>query len=99
MKSLLFLLLSVLFVGTSTLSAYAAYNQQINIQIEQDEKVKISNEELPEAVKTALQSESYKDWTISAAYYTKSTEQYEVELKKGEETKTVKLDKDGKVIE
>jgi hypothetical protein len=63
-----------------------------------DEKVKIKKEDLPEAVRTALAGNDYNGWEISEAYQYKEAGTYEVELKKGEEKKTVKLDKDGKVI-
>lgn len=79
------------FVNATTISTTVA-------AVQQDDKVKIKTEELPEAVKTALQSTDYQGWTISAAYHLKSADQYEVELKKDAETKTVKLDKDGKEV-
>ncbi len=60
------------------------------------EKTEIKAESLPEAVKKTLAGDDYKGWEISKAYTAK--EGYEVELKKGTETKTIKLDKDGKVI-
>lgn len=63
-----------------------------------DEKVKIKKEELPEAVRTALAGNDYKGWEITEAYKYKEAGTFEVELKNGEEKKTVKLDKDGKVI-
>jgi len=64
-----------------------------------DEKVKISKDELPDAVKTALKGNDYKGWEISEAYRWKESGNYEVELKNGDQKKTVKLDKDGKVVE
>jgi hypothetical protein len=96
MKKVILSLLVLLFAGatfanTSTTSATPAAMQQ-------EDKVKIKNEELPEAVKTALESTDYKGWTINAAFHLKSVDQYEVELKKGTETKTVKLDKEGKEV-
>jgi hypothetical protein len=60
------------------------------------EKTEIKAENLPEAVKKTLAGGDYKDWEISKAYVIK--EVYEVELKKATETKTIKLDKDGKWI-
>ena len=59
---------------------------------------KIKAEDLPETVKTTLNGDEYTGWLIQSAYKIKSKDQYEVELKKGAETKTVKLDKDGKII-
>jgi hypothetical protein len=66
---------------------------------QQDEKVKIKSEELPEAVKKSLEAQEYKGWLINAAYQDKKAETYEVELKNGAETKVVKFSKDGKKIE
>ncbi|HEX8060677.1 MAG TPA: hypothetical protein VF473_07050 [Cyclobacteriaceae bacterium] len=64
-----------------------------------DEKVKIKKEELPDAVRTALTGNDYKGWEISECYMWKESGNYEVELKNGDQKKTVKLDKDGKVVE
>ncbi len=68
------------------------------ISVRFDEKVKIKKEDLPEAVRTALAGNDYNGWEIHEAYMYKEAGTYEVELKKGEEKKTVKLDKEGKVI-
>jgi hypothetical protein len=65
--------------------------------VDQDDKTKIKSEELPEAVKKTLEAQEYRGWLIDAAYHIKSTDSYEVQLKNGAETKTVKFSKDGKV--
>jgi hypothetical protein len=65
--------------------------------VDQDDKTKIKSEELPEAVKKSLEAQEYRGWLIDAAYHVKSTDSYEVQLKNGAETKTVKFSKDGKV--
>jgi hypothetical protein len=65
--------------------------------VDQDDKTKIKSEELPEGVKKALEAQEYRGWLIDAAYHVKSTDSYEVELKNGAETKTVKFNKDGEV--
>ena len=64
---------------------------------DQDDKTKIKSEELPEAVKKSLEAQEYRGWLIDAAYHVKSTDSYDVQLKNGAETKTVKFSKDGKV--
>jgi hypothetical protein len=64
---------------------------------DQEDKTKIKSEELPEAVKKSLEAQEYRGWLIDAAYHVKSTDSYEVELKNGAETKSVKFDKEGKV--
>ncbi|HEY9006021.1 hypothetical protein [Ohtaekwangia sp.] len=65
----------------------------------QDEKTKIKAEELPQTIKKALEGEDYRGWLINAAYHNKAKNTYEVELKNGAETKTVKFDKDGKKVD
>ena len=63
-----------------------------------DEKVKIKKSDLPEAVQTTLKGDEYKGWDVSEAYVYKETETYEVEVKKGTESKVLKFNKDGKSI-
>ena len=64
---------------------------------DQEDKTKIKSEELPDAVKKSLEAQEYRGWLIDAAFHVKSTDSYEVQLKNGAETKTVKFSKDGKV--
>jgi hypothetical protein len=71
--------------------------QEAPAAADQDEKTKIKSEELPEAVKKALEAQEYRGWLIDAAYHVKATDSYEVQLKNGAETKTVKFDKEGKI--
>ncbi|MBL0741307.1 hypothetical protein [Chryseolinea lacunae] len=66
-------------------------------EVQQTEKTKIKSEELPEAVKKSLEAQEYRGWMISTAY--KAGDVYEIELKNGAETKTVKFNKDGKKVE
>ena len=63
------------------------------------EKVKIKPEQLPEAVKTTLKGDDYKGWTAYTAYHDTVKNMYEVELRKGSETKSVKFDADGKKVD
>jgi hypothetical protein len=66
------------------------------------EKVAVKPEDLPEAVKTALAGDAYKGWEVTgASLVTKEdkTQYFEIAVKKGEETATVNLDKDGKKVE
>jgi hypothetical protein len=76
--------------------APAATQDQAPAATDQDEKTKIKSEELPEAVKKALEGQEYRGWLIDAAYHVKATDSYEVQLKNGAETKTVSFDKEGK---
>ena len=65
---------------------------------EQDGFTTIKSEELPEAVKKALENQDYKGWIINAASVDKKEEKYLVELKNGADTKKVKFDKEGKEL-
>lgn len=98
MMKKLFSLLALSLITLGSVNASTVDGNQETV-VAQDDKVKIKNEELPETVKTTLKGEAYKDWTVNAAYHIKSSDQYELELKKDVETKTIKLDKEGKVIE
>jgi len=63
------------------------------------EKVKIKPEQLPEAIKTTLKGDDYKGWTAYTAYHDTVTNIYEVELRKGSETKSLKFDTEGKQVD
>ncbi len=64
-----------------------------------DNKTKIEASALPEGVKTALASDSYKEWQLVSAWLVKDkTEYYQLEMQKGTEKTTLKLNKDGKQI-
>ena len=62
----------------------------------QNDKVKIKKEELPGAARTTLSGDAFKEWTVEQAYKLSNGE-FEVELKKGANSQTLKFDKDGKV--
>jgi hypothetical protein len=64
----------------------------------------ISVSELPQAVKTSLESQDFAGWTVGNAYKKIDTandnkEMYIVELKKGAETKDVKFDAEGNKLD
>jgi hypothetical protein len=72
----------------------------------QDNRVEITVDQLPEPVLKTLKTDAYKDWSISKAYHIKGAgekdmqkEHYEVVLKLNDRETTLKLDKDGNVIE
>ncbi|MCE7058465.1 hypothetical protein [Dyadobacter sp. CY343] len=66
------------------------------------EKVAVRPEDLPEAVKSTLASDDYAEWKVSSAYIVKrdnNAQYYEINLKKGEESLTVNLDKYGRKVD
>ena len=98
MKKVLFALLAIM--GSFSVMTAVANVADVNAIVAlEDEKMQIQPEELPDAVKAALNSEDYTGWQISAAYKYAEKDIYEVELKKGEEVATVKFDKDGQKVE
>lgn len=98
MKKLFLSFIAMSLIALGAVNASAVSSTYAPATVAQDDKVKLKNEELPETVKTTLKGDAYKDWTISAAYHVKSSNQFEIELKKDNETKTIKLDKDGNLI-
>lgn len=71
------------------------------VTISQD-KVEVKKEDLPEAVKSTLSAAPYSEWKIEKAYMVPGENEknhFEISLSKGEEISTVKLDKDGKVLD
>jgi hypothetical protein len=110
MKKLM-LAICLLFGGVAVVNAQqdttsTPTKTQTATQDKDRQQIQVS--ELPEAVRTSLQTQDYQGWAISAAYRstqtdasdeTKSMEVYVVELKNGAETKTAKFDKDGKKLD
>ena len=60
----------------------------------------IAEGDLPSQIQASLQSDEYKDWTVSKVYRKTKDGQpmYAVELQNGSETKKVKFDAQGKVV-
>jgi len=86
---------------TTEIAATADQAAAQQAQAQQDAKTKIEINALPDAVKNTLASDTYKEWTASAAWQTANEAGevlYVVEMKKGEETTTVKVDSNGKVV-
>lgn len=54
---------------------------------------------LPDGIKKTLASDQYKDWQLASAWLVSGpAEYYILEMQKGEEKTTLKLDKDGKQV-
>jgi len=65
-------------------------------------KTPVKLEELPDPVKATLQSDKYKEWVPTTAFLVTAadkSEWYQIDVKKGEETASLKVGKDGVVIE
>jgi hypothetical protein len=100
MKKVFFAALAtVVSVSFMNAQGVASTDNSVTTSLVQEEKVKIKTAELPETIKATLSGEDYKGWTADTAYQFKTSGQYEVTLKKGTETKTIKFDKDGNKID
>ncbi|MCD8739219.1 hypothetical protein LT679_01280 [Mucilaginibacter roseus] len=66
----------------------------------QEVKTPVKVEELPEAIKTTLKSDAVKEYTAVDASLVKAgtSEYYIINLKKGDDLRFVKLDKDGRPV-
>lgn len=75
-----------------------ANSATFQLTLRQDKRTQIKSEELPEPVKKTI-DEKFKGWTIAKAFEVvkASSAEYEVELSMNNETKTVKLDKEGNI--
>ena len=101
MKNVIVSAFALALVSFSTVEAKPA-TEPAGVIVTLQEKVAVKPADLPEAVKTTLSGEAYKGWEVTGAFLiTKEdkTQYYEIAVKKGEETATVNLDKDGKKVE
>lgn len=96
MKKVVAILSLVLFAGAMQ-TTFAVTPSVVAIEL-QDELVKITTDELPDAVKQTLASADYQGWAVEEAYHNKTKDHYELKVKKEAETKTLKFGKDGKEI-
>jgi competence protein ComGC len=105
MKKLMAMFSFVLFAGAppfvhaKTAEGWKGLSAVVNLVEQQDEKVKINKEDLPAAVKKTLEGAAYTGWAIQEAYHNKTKDSYELNVKKGDEVKTLKFNKDGSEIE
>jgi hypothetical protein len=113
MKKLM-LSLCLLLGGAALVNAQNQDTTQAQPQTQQtqptddQDRTQIQVSELPQPIKTSLESADYSGWTINTAYRstqkdkvdeTKSMEVYVVELKNGPDIKTARFDKDGNKLE
>jgi hypothetical protein len=103
MKKIILSAAFLAFVGLTQVKATDVKNSTI-VTVRQDSvtKTPVELKDLPDAVKTTLASDKYKEWIPTAAFLvTKAdkSEYYQVDAKKGEETASLKLSKEGAVIE
>lgn len=103
MKKIILSAAILAFAGLTTVKANEI-KAPVAITAQQDSvtKTPVEVKDLPDAVKTTLASDKYKEWIPTAAFLiTKAdkSEYYQVDVKKQEETASLKIGKDGVVIE
>ena len=100
----LFVAAIVAFAGFTAVEAQASVNKvEVEMVSVKDSVVKtpIELSALPDAIKTVLQTDPYKAWTPTAAFSVKDGDKsyFQVDVKKEEETASVKYDAEGKPVE
>jgi len=100
------IILSAAFLAFASITAVNAseVKSPVAITVKQDSttKVPVELKDLPEAVKTTLQSEPVKAWTPVAAFLVTNADKttyYQVDVKKDAETASIKIAEDGKVVQ
>jgi hypothetical protein len=95
---------SVVVLAFFALTSFAGNNQSNNNNVNATEqevpKKAIEADQLPEAVKEALKISIAEGWTVSEVFLVEKPEKtvYMVNLKKGEETKSLKFAPNGEII-
>ena len=103
MKKIILSAAFLAFAGLTTVKA-SEIKVPVVISAVQDSvtKTPVEVKDLPDAVKTTLASDKYKEWIPTAAFLvTKAdkSEHYQIDVKKQEETASLNIGKDGVVIE
>lgn len=106
MKKVTFIAAAIALLGFTSIDANAQAEQQATEQTQQqnDNKEKVTKEQLPAPVKAVLDHETYKEWTVGDIYKVKPAEGaanakvvYEINLTNKEgQSGTITLDEQGK---
>lgn len=100
------IILSAAFLAIAGLASVKANDikEPVKAVVYQDSTTRtpVELKDLPEPVQKTLQSDTVKEWTPTAAFLVVNADKstyYLINVKKGEETGSLKIDKDGKVVE
>ncbi|MEJ2882038.1 hypothetical protein [Pedobacter sp. GR22-6] len=100
------IILSAAFLAVAGLTTVKASDIKtpIIVAVQQDSTTKtpVELKDLPEPVQKTLQSEPVKAWTPTEAFLVTNadkTSYYLINVKKEQETGSLKVDKDGKIVE
>lgn len=98
MKKVIAILSFVVLAGTTQVVSAQVVEGPVKEVAQQDEKVKITVDELPAAVKKTLEGVDYEGWNIETVLHNKTKDSYELQVKKDADEKTLKFDKEGNSI-
>ncbi|HMI03877.1 MAG TPA: hypothetical protein VK541_15435 [Pedobacter sp.] len=95
---------AILAVAGLTSVKASEIKNPVVIAVQQDSTTKtpVELKDLPEPVTKTLQSDPVKAWTPTAAFLVTNADKttyYQVDVKKEQETGSLKIDKDGKIIQ
>ncbi len=100
------IILSAAFLAVAGLTTVKAndFKTQISVAVQQDSTTKtpVELKDLPEPVVKTLQSEPVKAWTPTSAFLITNADKssyYLINVKKEEETNTLKIDKEGNILQ
>ena len=92
----------LVMAGFTTVNASEVKTPVIVAVQDSTTQVPVELKDLPEPVQKTLQSEPVKAWTPTAAFLVTNADKtsfYLINVKKEEETGSIKVDKDGKIVE
>ncbi|MGN6396781.1 MAG: hypothetical protein ACTHMI_14520 [Mucilaginibacter sp.] len=101
----LFLSAAVIVAGLASVKANTLQTNMHTVaivaQTDTAKKTPVKLDALPDPIKTVLTTDVFKTWVPTEAYSVTAgnTQYFEVDVKKGTETKALKFDKDGKIIQ
>ena len=102
MKNIILSAAFLAFAGLTAANATEVKNPvAITVQQDSTTKTPVELKDLPEAVKATLQTEPVKQWTPTAAFLVTNADKsqyYQIDIKKADETASIKLDKEGKPV-
>jgi hypothetical protein len=100
------IILSAAFLAVAGLTSVKAseIKNPIKFAVYQDSTTKtpVELKDLPEPVQLVLKSDEAKELTPVAAFLVTNadkTQYYQIDVKKGDETGSIKVDKDGKIVQ
>ncbi len=105
MKKLIVSALALTLISFASVQASALVttrNVVKEIHILSQEKVSVKPDSLPEGIKKTIKGEAFSGWKVVSAFLVTNadkTQYYELNVKNGDETARVKLDKEGRNVE